>query len=176
MSTPSPRVSLTAAAALTAVAAVAPTTTPTLLWVLLPAAALLGVGLLGRPAFAAAGLPRHAATAVVAALGALATLTAIGAVATGATGLEPTWVASATGAAGYAMVAATAWLGLAIAVADGPRPAGLLLAAALPIGLGFDAVVATAIPVGFFVQGVSIAFVLLAVALLRLGRADAPST
>lgn len=170
MSAVRPRPLLLAVAGCLAVAALAPNTTPALLWALLPAAGLLATALARRPAVASTGPARHVASGLAAALAALVLLTGVGAVATAQTQLEPIWVGAPTAVVGVIVVAGLVALGLAIAGTTGPRPAGILLAVAIPSGVGFDAAVAAVLPVGFFVHGVTIACLLLAIAVLRLAR------
>lgn len=159
---------LAAAAVLIGIAAFAPNTTHALMWSLLPAAFLVVVGLLDRPAPVAAGAARLAGTATAAALTALVVLAVVGAVVTTTTLLEPAWLDRTTLVVGWATVAAVTWLGAVIAARPGRRGAGMLLVVALPLGLAFDRAIDAVLPVDFFVHGVTISLLLLAVAVLRL--------
>ncbi len=167
-----------AAGWLIVLATIAPLTVDVLWWALLPAAVLLACGLLTRPTFAAEGPSRAGSVSLAGALVLALIVTMSGWIVEARLGIEPGWAVVTTTVVSSALVATTALLGLAIAVDGRPRIAGLLLAVAVPLGLGIDRAVSTLVPFGaFFLDGAGIfpGFILLAGALIRLARHDGAS-
>lgn len=173
---PTPDHLLTASAVLVLAAGVAAAAAPGLLWVLLPAAVLLAAALVGGPTVARRGSARRAARGLAGVLTAALLVTAAGAATTGLTGIEPGWLARSTTVVGLATGVALLGFGAAVAVAGPRRGAGAALALAIPFGLVVDGLVDRLVPFGtFFLEGASLALVLLGAALLRLGGRRPPT-
>lgn len=145
-------------------------------WALMPAAGLLAVGLLrALPLLSpwrlrVAGLAL-AATALVMLLGAIAGLVTVSRM-----GVEPDWIGWLTTWTSTALITAAATLGLAIMrQRRRSRLTGVLLAIALPLGLGIDGGLDMIFPPGLpdvflLGTGVYVGLVLFGIALIRLSR------
>jgi hypothetical protein len=97
-------------------------------------------------------------------------------------GVEPAWVGWIATVSGAAIViAALVIVGAILRRGRGSRPTGLLLALALPLGLGIDRLLETfllpGLPDTFLAgMGFSIGLPLLGIALVRFGRLQAAAT